>query len=138
MEKTKEWLKRGWEIDLRIKELLAEKEKALTMATSITSQATEEMVDSSKGNSSETKFINYADYSALIDETIDKLIETKKEILEAIILVEEISLQRLLVLRYITFDSWDDIADKMSYEHRYIHKLHSKALMEIKNIRNKK
>ena len=38
----------------------------------------------------------------------------------------------LLVKRYVFCETWEKIAEDMNYELRYIHKLHGKALRELK------
>lgn len=128
---TKEWLNRGREADKYINELLKEKEEALTRATSVTAVSDSERVQSSKGNSTERKFIAYAEYDRLIDKHIDELWEIKTEIMQALGAVKDTTLRRLLFNRYIRCMKWESVAEDMGYDVRHILRLHGKALKKI-------
>ena len=63
---------------------------------------------------------------------MDKLVDLKKEITYVIRSISNPEYQDLLAKRYICCESWEKIAVDMNYELRYIHKLHSRALQEVK------
>lgn len=132
---AKQWLSRGWKLNEEINTLLEEKERAFADACSTTAASSGERVQSSSGNSSERKFIHYADYSKLIDERIDQLYAIKQEISDAIYKVESSTYRTLLVKRYIQFKTWETIADEMNYDVRWIHRLHGRALNKVGEIR---
>lgn len=67
-----------------------------------------------------------------INTDIDRLIKVKKDIANIINQVEDNQLRLLLNYRYIDGKVWEQIALDMGYGWRHIHKLHSKALDEIK------
>ncbi|WP_051171813.1 hypothetical protein [Sporomusa ovata] len=69
-------------------------------------------------------------YSSTNDD-IDKLVDLKREIITVIQSVKEPEYQLLLELRYLRYESWEDIAEKMNYSWRNIHYLHAKALKAI-------
>lgn len=131
---TKEWLTRARNLDKEINRLLAEKEKALSAATSSTAPASGEKVQTSRRNSSESKFLNYAEYSELIDNRIDELYAVKKEILSAINELDSSTLRTLLIARYINFHTWEEIAVEMNYSYMHVCRLHGKALQKIKDV----
>lgn len=114
-----------------INALLAEQRQAFESACSITPCIGGERVQSSQGNSSENKMLNYIKYSEMIDDYIDKLYAIKCEILQAIRAVEKSSYRTILILRYIRFMDWGEIASTMNYSERQITNLHGQALAKV-------
>lgn len=125
---TKEWLNRGYKIDVEINALIAEQRAALQRATGTTTAENSDKVQTSKQNTTENKFISYAAYSERIDERIDELYAVKNEITGAINAVETNTLRQLLILRYINFCTWEKIACEMGITFQWAHILHKRAL----------
>ena len=135
MSDIKAWLNRAKRIDDEVNALIKEQEKALIRATSAGNAFGNERVQATKKNVSEGRFIAYAEYSRVIDERIDELYAVKCEILNTIRLVDSSTLRTLLELRYLCFDTWESIADKMGYSYVHIvHNLHPQALKKIKEL----
>lgn len=128
---VKKWLNRGWKLNEEINTLLEEERRAFDNASRITSASDGERVQSSTGNSSERRFINYTEYAMLIDGYIERLTAIKEEIFMAIYKVENSTYRTLLIKRYIQFKTWETIAEEMHYEVRWVHKLHGRALKKI-------
>ena len=134
---TKEWLNRGYKLDKEINALLKEQSAALTRATGSTCGASAERVQTSRRNTTEDRFINYASYSELIDNRIDELYAIKQEILSAINKVDDAVLRTLLIEKYVNFHTWEQIACNMNYSYVHVvHNLHPKALNAISKIVN--
>lgn len=134
---TKEWLNRGYKLDKEINALLKEQSAALTRATGSTCGTSAERVQTSRRNTTEDRFINYASYSELIDNRIDELYAIKQEILSAINKVDDAVLRTLLIEKYINFHTWEQIACNMNYSYVHVvHNLHPKALNAISKIVN--
>ena len=134
---VKQWLNRGYRINEEINELIKEQKQALLQATSTALCGGEgEKVQSSNGNTTERRFVNYAAYSETIDKRIDELYAVKNEILTAINTVADNTLRELLILRYIKFYTWEEIAVKMGYTFQWAHVLHKRALQNIEKILN--
>lgn len=134
---TKEWLNRGYKIDAEINALLGEQQRALLLATNAVANTEGEKVQTSKRNTTEDKFIAYASYSELINKRIDELYKIKTEIMRAINRVKDGRLRQLLILRYIKFEKWEQIADNLNYSREWITKaLHPRALMAIEKIKS--
>lgn len=134
---TKEWLNRGYKLDKEINALLKEQSAALTRATGSTCGANAERVQTSRRNTTEDRFINYASYSELIDNRIDELYAIKQEILSAINKVNDAVLRTLLIEKYVNFHTWEQIACNMNYSYVHVvHNLHPKALNAISKIVN--
>jgi len=62
------------------------------------------------------------------------LIDLKKEILNVINEIEDFRYRLLLEMRYINCKDWDEVANTLGYDTRYILKLHGRALKEIDEI----
>lgn len=65
------------------------------------------------------------------EETLNFL-DIKKNIRQAINSVEDHDEYLLLKLKYIHFLTWEQIAEKMSFSLTQVHRIHSKALENIK------
>lgn len=128
------WLNRGYRLDKEINALLRERERALELATKATAAAGGEKVQTSRGNTSEARFINYAEYTKIIDDRIDELYAIKQEIIKAIDGVGDNTLRQLLIHRYIEFMRWESIAAEMCYSKRQVTRMHGKALLKIKDV----
>ena len=129
---VKQWLNRGYRINEEINELVKEQKQALLQATSTALSGGEgEKVQSSNGNTTERRFVNYAAYSETIDKRIDELYSIKNEILTAINSVDDNTLRELLILRYVKFYKWEEIAEKMNYSKRRVYDFHGRALKYI-------
>ena len=136
---TKEWLSRGRGIRERISELERERQRTFELASSTTGAvAHEERVQSGGGNSLERKILKYTEISVEIDREKEDLLEVLKEINSAICSVSDITLRRLLSMRYIEFMTWEKIAEKMNYGYRNVLKLHGKALLVVDKILQEK
>ena len=134
---SKEWLNRGYKLDKEINALLKEQSAALTRATGSTCGTNAERVQTSRRNTTEDRFINYASYSELIDNRIDELYAIKQEILSAISKVNDAVLRTLLIEKYVNFHTWEQIACNMNYSYVHVvHNLHPKALNAISKIVN--
>ena len=129
---TKEWLNRGYRIDNEIETLLEEQQQARDRILKITGTISEDRVQTSRGNSTESEYIKYLSYSDRINEKINELYAVKQEIETAIESVSNPTYRQLLRLRYLRFKKWEAIALEMNYNYYHTRKfLHAKALQEI-------
>lgn len=131
---AKEWLNRGRHLDKEINQLLEDQQNALNLACGTAVSYGGEKVQTSKKNVTERRFIAYADYSAEIDNRIDKLYAIKTEIKAAINKLDDPLLRALLIAYYINMKTFDRIASELHYSIRHINRLHNYALKEIKKI----
>lgn len=69
---------------------------------------------------------------------VDKLWTKRIEIERVIFMIENATLAELLQRKYIRLQKWDDIATDMTFDSRYIYKLHGKALVEAGKIIRKR
>ena len=72
------------------------------------------------------------DLQAEINRDIDTLVDLKREIVAVIKAVENMEYQTILEKRYLCYQSWEQIAVEMSYDLRWLYRMHNRALAEIK------
>ncbi len=125
------YLKQYKALDRRINLKLAECEEWRDMAKKIT----QEYTDMPKGNGGvnrlEMAIENIDRLGREMNEDIDRLIDLRRDIQQAIKGVGDETLQELLERRYIHGQKWEDISGEMHYECRWIFRLHGKALSEL-------
>ena len=127
----KQWLMRGWKLEGEIKALEEAKKRALERAASVTVRLSEDKVQTSEYNRQEEAIARYIDYELLIDQQTDRLIDIRTEITKAIFALENSTLRTLLLKRYLEFKPWEQIAEEMGYDCRWLLRLHGKALTLI-------
>lgn len=134
IKEAKEWLNRGYKLNEEINQLEAAKRTMYDRLTSITPAYEGEIVS---GTKDPHKYDAYAAYCADIDSRVDELFEIKREIQQAISKVDDAKLRALLLARYINFMTFEEIAVNMSYDWRWIMRLHNKALNIVAELINK-
>ena len=120
----KEWLNRARRTEEILQTLESEKEY------------TRNLIFSGQNVDYKSLIAKYFDYEKQIDTEIDKLVDIKKEVLSVIGQIEDIRSKQLLTLRYLEYNTWDAVSEKMNYDLRWIHrKLHPQALRDAERIR---
>ena len=129
---AKEWLGRGWKLNCEIDALERAKRRAYDRCISATVQADGQPTGKG-GQASDGGMSRYADFAAMVDQRIDRLIDIKRETLAVIDQVEDSTLRTLLVHRYINFEHWEQIAVDMHYSWRQIMRMHGQALQIVRD-----
>lgn len=126
-DKKKEFLRRYRECERREQEILEEIQR-LRADKMFPSSVNDGMPKGSQQS-------DLSDYMVLLDEQIDRLKQerlekarTREQIDLAIRQMENPDEQRVLRLRYLWGLKWEEVAVKMSYSWKQIHRLHSSAL----------
>ena len=129
---AKEFLMRGINLERRVETIKDQIEhyKALVNDCSVTYS------DSPKSTASNYKLEDCTqkimDLQEELCSAMADLVDVTCEIARAIQKLGDYDYQDLLVKRYVLGKTWEKIAEEMNYELRYIHKLHGKALRELK------
>lgn len=129
---AKEWLGRGWKLNHEIDALERAKRLAYDRCISATAQGNGQPTGKG-GQASDGGMSRYADFAAMVDQRIDRLIDIKRETLAVIYKVEDSTLRTLLVHRYINFEHWEQIAVDMHYSWRQIMRMHGQALQIVRD-----
>jgi lambda repressor-like predicted transcriptional regulator len=132
-QKTKHLLSQAYRIDQRINSKLEQVSSLRELAVKA-SATLSDMPRSGTRNVQRMEEIiaKIVDIETEINNDIDSLISTKREVMSIIKGVAKPEYQSLLELRYLCFKTWEEIAVAMRYELRYLHKLHGRALEQCK------
>lgn len=82
--------------------------------------------------------VKMMDLESVINADLNALVDLKHEIVTIIKCVEAPDLQTILELRYLYFNTWEEIAVELHLDIRWEHRLHNKALNEVEAIRHLK
>jgi len=134
---AKDYLSQAYRIDQRINSKIEQVQSLRDLATK--ASATLSDVPPTKGTRNihrmEDIIAKMVDLEGEINKDLNRLIDLKHEIVTVIKCVESPELQTLLELRYLCFRTWEHIAVEMSYDLRWVHRLHQRALDEVETIR---
>ena len=129
---AKDFMMRGINLERRVETIKEQIEhyKALVNDCSVTYS------DSPKSTASNYKLEDCTQKIMDLEEELCSamadLVDVTCKIARAIQKLDNYDYQDLLVMRYVLGKTWEKIAEDMNYELRYIHKLHGKALRELK------
>lgn len=129
---TKEYLKQVYNINKIIDAnliQLSELRKKIGFINGI--DYSKDKIQSGHGNSLENSIVKLADLERKIDSKIDYFVGLKTKIECEIGALPETNERMVLTYRYLCFLSWEEIAVKMGYSYRNIHRVHAKALKDF-------
>jgi lambda repressor-like predicted transcriptional regulator len=131
-QKTKHLLSQAYRIDQRINSKL-EQAQSLRELAAKASATLSDMPRSGTRNVQRMEEIiaKMVDIETEINNDIDYLINTKREVMSIIKGVSKPEYQSLLELRYLCFKSWEQIAYDLNYSVSWVLKLHYKALRAV-------
>ena len=66
-----------------------------------------------------------------LKKDVDNLLDLKLNIIEKINNIENNDYKLLLMLRYVNFKTWEEIAVEMGYTYQWVHVLHGRALIYL-------
>ena len=128
----KEWLQKARKLNNEVEQLKMARQKALNLACEATVGVDNEKVQTSKINSTESKFVTYADYSKLLDAKIYELTNYRIKVLGCINKLDNSTYRTLLIARYINCKTWEQIAEDMQFKDvRWTYVLHGRALKKM-------
>ena len=129
---AKEYLSRAYRVDQRINKKLEQIASLRDLATKATTTFSETPAASSRDVRSTEKIITkMVDLENEINADIDTLIDLKREITGVVRSEANPEHQMLLELRYLCFNSWEQISVEMGYSLRHVMRLHVQALESV-------
>lgn len=132
---AKEYLNRVIKLDMTIQNKLIEKAQWMDVALSITAGIGGERVQSSGVKSKMAEAVEKCvDMEAEINDLVDRLIDTKREIVATIEQVENPTEYNLLHMRYIQKMELKDIAERYDKEYTWATTCHGRALKSVQEI----
>lgn len=129
---AKDFLIRGVNLERRVETFREEIEHYKTMLNKCSVTYSDSPKSTAPSYRLENCTQKIMDLQTVMCDAMADLVEVSCEISRAIQMVENYDYQDLLVKRYILGENWEKISSDLGYELRYIHKLHGKALREIK------
>lgn len=132
--KAKEYLRRAYNLDKFIDACLVELSNLRECRNTIRSlDYSRDKIQTSPGNNMENIIIKIVDMENMINDKIDQLGDLKNEIRSDINKLPDETDRLVLTYKYICFLSWEEIAVKMGYSYRNIHRVHAKALKDFES-----
>lgn len=90
-----------------------------------------------KNKSSQEMYINkYLEYKEELNADIEKLINVKREMLNAVNKMDNADCIDVIYKRYFQFKKWEEIAAEKNYTYQGICKIHGRALNKLDKILN--
>lgn len=129
---AKEFLRQPEKLDVRIRNKLIEKQQWHDMALGITANMDGERVQSSGAKSKMADAVERCvDMEAEINSLVDKLIDTKKEVVQTIERLDSATEYDVLHRRYIQGMDLQEIADHYGKEYGWATTTHGRALKNV-------
>ena len=133
---TQIFLEQPERLDIIIKNKLIEKQQWRDIALGITASMEGERVQSSGSQQKMADAIGRCvDMEAEIDRLVDNLIDTKKEVVQAIERLDSPTEYNVLHMRYIQYKSLQEIADHYGMDYSWATTTHGRALKSLEEIR---
>ena len=128
---SKEYLGQAYRIDQRINLKMEQVASLRALAT----KATATYSDMPKGygnvHSGENVIVKIIELENQMNADVDELVNLKQEVVGAINAIPHPEQRLVLELRYLSFKTWDEIAEEMGYGVDNVFKLHKKALNSL-------
>ena len=133
------YLEQPEKLDIQIRNKLIEKQQWHDIALGITANMEGERVQSTGAKSKMADAVNKCvDIEAEIDNLIDELIETKKDVIQTIEKLDSPIEYNVLHMRYIQYLSLQEIADHYHKEYGWATTTHGRALKSVRKILGEK
>jgi len=128
---AKAYLSQAFRLDQQINSKLEQVSALRQLATKATASIHAERVSGTKQRSPlENAVVKLIDLEHEINGDIDRLVDLKRELNGFISGMENHAYKMVLELRYLSSNTWEEVADVMGYDLRWIYRLHGKALAE--------
>lgn len=132
---AKEYLSQAYWLDKIINNKLEQASNLREHATRATSRYTAERVSGTSDRCPmENAMVKLIDLENEINADIDKLVDLKQEINNIIANVSNNKYRLILEFRYIQGKAWEEIADELGYNIRWVFRMHGSALVEISKL----
>ena len=131
---AKEYLKSIRTLDMAIKVKEEELYRLKLNIASLSPQTTGERVMNSSNSDMMSTVDKIVDMQAVINAEIDRLVDLKEEARTKINQLKDTRYVSLLTDYYINCKTWEQVADDMGYDLRWVYRLHGRALQSFSKI----
>ena len=129
---AKEYLKQAYLLDKQIQVEVKELEQLREMRGTIQGCSYGEKIGTNPNRNLEAPFIKTIEkiweYEQKINQKIDRLVDLKAAIDEALEKMDSADERLLLKYRYLKNESWEDISYELNVSYRTVHRIHASAL----------
>ena len=127
IQEKKTFLNQYHHLDCYINELIAERDRWFSIATSAPGRLSLVPFNGSKDRL-QTAVDRIVEIERLLDKEIDRLCDLRKIILEGIAALTDYRFRRIITLKYIDGKTIEEMADEMAYSSKQVGRLHEQAL----------
>ena len=131
---AKEYLKSIRTLDMAIKVKEEELYRLKLNIASLSPQTTGERVMNSSTSDMMSTVDKIVDMQAVINAEIDRLVDLKEEARTKINQLKDTRYVSLLTDYYINCKTWEQVAEDMRYDLRWVYRLHGRALQSFSKI----
>ena len=131
---AKEYLKSIRTLDMAIKVKEEELYRLKLNIASLSPQTTGERVMNSSTSDMMSTVDKIVDMQAVINAEIDRLVDLKEEARTKINQLKDTRYVSLLTDYYINCKTWEQVAEDMEYDLRWVYRLHGRALQSFSKI----
>ncbi|MCM1024426.1 MAG: hypothetical protein NC395_10265 [Prevotella sp.] len=129
---AKEYLRQAYIIDRKIR---LDTEKLAAARSALYGKTVRYDGDGSKpaarGNVTENAVLRVLELEERLDREIDELSSKRAEIERAVNAIPDEAWREVLTRRYLLYQKWEVIAEKMNYSERHVRRLHGVALKNM-------
>ena len=133
-DSAKEYLKSIRTLDMAIKVKEEELYRLKLNIASLSPQTTSERVMNSSTSDMMSTVDKIVDMQSVINAEIDRLVDLKEEARTKINQLKDTRYVSLLTDYYINCKTWEQVADDMGYDLRWVYRLHGRALQSFSKI----
>ena len=131
---SKEYLRQAYRLDHRINSDISEMDRLRLMACSVSSPGFEERYNPNRAT--EAPFVRSLEkvweLRQKIDDEIDRFIDLKEQMREAIAKVTDVDEQMVLRYRYLHNKTWEEIGNELHADRTTVYRWHGMALKHFK------
>ncbi len=132
---TKQQLKQIKWLDKVIKSKTDQLENLRSIVFSVSGNSGDEKVQTSKRRDKIGDIIpKIMDLEKELNNHIKKFIDLKSEITKKIDELPDMEYRLVLMLRYLDFKTWEEIAELMNYSRQWVTKIHGRALNSLQKL----
>lgn len=129
---AKQYLQQLRKIDVRIQQMMSEKEFLEAQLTNTTMAPREiQVIASLPQDPMADRVIQLVNLEKELNSRIDKLIDLRAEIVNLIQQLDSPIQMQVIYKRYVEFKKWDDIEKETNYSFQHLKRIHIRALRSL-------
>ena len=132
---AKEYLSQAYLLEQQVRSKMEQIESLKSLASCMSVDFTREPVSHTRNVSSmEDTVLKIMELNRELDDQIDALVDKKIEILRTLGQIRRVDYRLILEERYVSFHTWEEIAEDLRYSVRNLQRMHKNALQIVQGI----